>query len=222
MTDRATQTRKAFVQYLEQGLLLTNTPQLQSTSVALYRLLASGVPVTRRQLATTCGMPEGRIDRLLGEFAPSAVEFDADGAIAAFGGLSLAPTRHRFVAGGIELHTWCVLDALFLPEILDKPATLVTRCPASGLELTVELTARELHAIRPQAAVMSIVAPDRDACCDNLRGAFCDRVSLFRDRDAFEAWSRDRKDVACVSVSDAHRFARHRNASRYRDVKLRT
>ena len=67
---------------------------------------------------------------------------------------------------------------------------------------------------------MSILAPDRAACCANLRAAFCDRVNLFRDRQTFAAWSQDRAGSGCVSLSEAQLLARQRNAARYPDVKL--
>src|SRR5262249_60788868 len=139
----------------------------------------------------------------------------AAGAIVAFGGRSLTPQRHRFIAGGIQIHTWCVFDALFLPEILGQPAMLRTRCPASGAELVVALLPGALAEPRPPGAVMSIVAPDRSACCASIRHGFCDHVSLFRDEVTFAAWSRGRSDVSCVTLEEAQRLARTRNRQRY-------
>ena len=220
MTMRALDLRAAFVRYLEQGLLLANTPEIQRVSVALYRLLGRGLPATREALGAACGFPQERIGQLLKELPPTGLELDARGDVVAFGGLSLAPTHHRFVAGGVELHTWCVLDALFLPEILGKGAILVTHCPASGAELTVELSPGEVCAARPSGTVMSIIGPDREACCANLRNAFCDKVNLFRDAPTFAGWAGEREDVGCVTLSEAQEFARHRNALRYPDVDL--
>ena len=220
MTSCGLDAREAFVEYLNEGLLPANTPELQRMSVALYRLLGRGLPATREQLAIACRFSKEQIGQLLKEFPPTALEFDARGAVTAFWGLSLAPTRHRFVIGQVELHTWCVFDALFLPEILGKPGVLVTHCPASGTELAAELSPGELRAARPPDAVMSIVGPDRKACCDNLRKAFCDKVNLFRDSPTFAAWSRGREDIGCVTLEEAQLFARRRNALRYPDVKL--
>ena len=216
----AADTREAFVEYLEQGLLTLNTPEIQRASVALYRLLSRGAPVTTHQLAAACGLSHDSTGRLLAEFPATSLVRNMHGAVTAFGGLSLSPTPHRFIAGRVELHTWCVLDALFLPEILRTPATLMTRCPASGAELAADLLPESVQSARPSDMVMSILAPDRKACCTDLRTAFCDRVNLFRDRQAFATWARDRADVGCVSLSEAQLLARQRNAARYPDVEL--
>jgi alkylmercury lyase len=220
MTPCAVDTRDAFVRYLKEGPLPTNTPELQRVTVALYRLLGLGVPVTREQLGVACSLSQERIRQLLGEYPPTSLEWGGRGTVVAFGGLSLVPTHHRFVAGGVELHTWCVLDALFLPELLAKPAILMTRCPTSGAELTVELEPGEIRAARPSDAVMSIIAPDREACCDNLRRAFCNQVNLFKDSHAFVTWPQRREHMECVTLEEAQLLARQRNAFRYPDVKL--
>jgi alkylmercury lyase len=189
---RETETRGAFADYLKRRVPATNTLEMQRLSLALYRLLGSGTPTAREQLAAACSVPQDRIEPFLREFLPSAVALDDRGAIIAFSGLSLVPTHHRFAVDGTMLFTWCAFDALFLAEILGKPATLITQCPGSGAELTVELAPGELRGARPADCVLSIVTPDTKACCDNLRKAFCDHVNLFKDEQTFRAWSRVR------------------------------
>jgi alkylmercury lyase len=217
---RTVDTRSAFAAYLKERVPASNPPEMQQLSIALYRLLGRGAPATREELAAAAGLQLDRIEPFLREFLPSAVVIDDRGAVLAFGGLSLAPTHHRVVMGGTTLYTWCAFDALFLPEILGKSATLVTHCPASGAELTVELAPGAVRAARPSGCVVSIVTPDTKACCDNLRKAFCDHVNLFKDEQAFRAWSRDRREVGCVTLEEAQIFARQRNALRYRDIDL--
>jgi alkylmercury lyase len=219
--DRQTfDTREAFADYLERRVPATNPPEMQRLSVALYRLLGRGAPASRARLGAACGLSQERVQHLLHELTPSAVVLDERDAVIAFGGLSLVPTHHQFVLEGSKLYTWCVFDALFLPQILRKPAILVTRCPGSGAELTVELTPGGVHAARPSGCVMSTVAPETQACCDNLRASFCDHVNLFKDEQTFTAWARGRGDVGCLSLDDAVIFAHRRNALRYPDVDL--
>ena len=221
---RTSDGRDAFADYLRRRVLTENTPELQKLSVMLYRLLALGAPVARERLGIGCALPEPRIEQLLPEFPATNLEFDEHGQIIAFGGLSLVPTHHRFNLDepGLctsGLHTWCVFDALFLPEILGKPATLLTYCPGSGAKLAVELAPGRVRSASPSGCVMSIVTPDSSACCDNLRRAFCDHVSLFKDEQTFKAWSQGRLDVGSVTLQEAQLFARQRNALRYPDVE---
>ncbi|MEH2476532.1 alkylmercury lyase [Nitrobacteraceae bacterium AZCC 2161] len=220
MSSHATDIHAAFIDYLERGLLAVNTPELQRLSVTLYRLLARGAPLARAELALACELPEERLERQLSQLLPTSLETDDRGAVVAFGGLSLRPTRHQFVAAETKLYTWCVFDALFLPQILNKPATLVTRCPISQKELLVELTPGELRVAEPSDCVMSIVAPDHEECCSDLRKAFCDRVNLFADRAAVAQWSFGRDGTDWIPLAEAQLLARRRNELRYPAVAL--
>jgi alkylmercury lyase len=211
----AASVREQFVGYLRDGLLTAATPETQHLCLALYRLLGHGAPVSREALAAAMGLGRERVNELVDALPATSIERDPAGSVVAFGGLSLAPTRHRFIAGGIALNTWCVFDALFLPEILGVPATLQTRCPGSGDELMLALLPGALAEPHPADAVMSIIAPDRQACCASLRHGFCDHVSLFRDAAAFAAWAQGRAGMDCVSLAEAQRLARVRNRLRY-------
>jgi alkylmercury lyase len=215
--------RDAFAAYIGRRVLATSTAETQKLSVALYRSLGRGAPVAPGELARACELSLERVELLLHQFPPTTVAFDERGSVVAFSGLNLAPTSHLFRTAEAELYTWCVFDALFLTEILGKPATLVTHCPGSSAELTVEMTPGEVRSARPAGCVMSIVAPDDSACCNNLREArnvFCDHVNLFKDEQAFSVWSRGRRDVGLVTLQEAQLFARRRNTLRYPDIDL--
>jgi alkylmercury lyase len=212
-------TRNAFADYLKRRVLTTNTPETQRLSIALYRLLARGVPAGQKQLAAACNLSQDHVESFLRKFFPSAVVFDDRCAVIAFSGLSLAPTHHLFIMDEAKLYTWCAFDALFLPEILRKPAALITQCPGSGAELTVQLAPGQVRAA-PPGCVVSIVMPGTKSCRDNLRKAFCDHVNLFKDEQTFMIWSKGRQDVRCVTLGEAEVFARQRNALRYPDLDL--
>ncbi len=209
--------RDAFLDYFREGHFLSTSPHLIPLTLALYRLLGDGVPVRRGALAEKLSQPRAQVDALLNELPTSTIEFGAAGAITAFGGLSLTSANHEFKAGDKELYTWCVFDALFLPEILGKPARASTRCPATGEEIELEMTPEAIVSSRPSGPVMSIIAPDSAACCENLRGAFCNHINLFANERAFLDWAAGRADVAHVPLEEAHELAFQRNRIRYGD-----
>jgi len=74
--------------YIRTGLLDTDR-DTQHFAVALYRQLATGVPVSRQKLAALSSPEPARLESLISANSPSTVDYDADGAIVAFGGLSL-------------------------------------------------------------------------------------------------------------------------------------
>ena len=68
---------------------------------------------------------------------------------------------------------------------------------------------------------MSVVAPDAEACRDNLRGAFCSQVNLFDSAESFALWAKAHSGVAYVPLAEAFELARTRNSERYPDIDLR-
>ncbi len=103
-------------QYIRDGLLFFSGEEMQRLSVAIYRRLAAGRPAAMADLAKDLDLAPARVEALLEDYPVSGMDMDADGAVIACGGLCLAETAHKFEIDGRMLHTWCVLDALFLPR----------------------------------------------------------------------------------------------------------
>ncbi len=205
---------------LVDGYLPHNTPDMQRASVAIYRLLARGAPVDREALAAALDLSPAAAGALVARFPGSVRRLDRAGRLVAFIGLDLEPTDHRFEVGGRRLHVWCALDGLFLPELLGATARLITRCPATGAEIRVEIAPDGTASARPAAPAMSLVAPDGAACRRDLRGVFCRHVRLLRDAAAGAAWTAGRPDAAWVTLDAALDLARRRNAARFPDVEI--
>lgn len=197
------------------GLLSSHEAETSRLAVGIYRLLGRGAPVDLMTLARRLEMTSEDCRKAIGAIRPSAIDIDDDGRIVAFGGLSLAATAHRFRLADCELFTWCTFDAFFLPEILNQTAILETHCPVTKEAIVVDLAPTAVAAVSPQSAVMSMVAPERQAYVENLRGAFCSHVRLFRDPGAFESWAASRTDVAMLTLDAATELARERNRQRY-------
>lgn len=214
---RTEPTRGQFQEYIRQGHFLAGSPELVPMTLALYRQLAEGRPVKRAQLAEDLNLSFEQIGRLLDDLPASTIDTDERGDIVAFGGLSLVPANHVFKIDELELHTWCVFDALFLPQLLGRAATLLTYCPATNVRIEIALTPEIITWSEPTDPVMSIVAPDRDSCCENLRGAFCNHVNFFVGVEAFRTWAAGSPEVGHVTLDQAHALGRQRNFYRYGD-----
>lgn len=211
------ESQKDFRNYLREGHFLANSPELIPLTLALYRRLAKGQPVEPTLLASDLNLPCAHVNTLLRMLPTSTIDLDERGDILAFGGLSLIPANHVFRVDGMELYTWCVFDALFLPQLLGKPASLLTRCPTTDLQIEIGLDSSSVSWSQPVNPIMSIVAPDKVSCCENLRSAFCNHVNFFIDETVCGAWIDGRQEIGHVSLEEAHGLALLRNFYRYGD-----
>ena len=126
--------------------------------IPLLRLLVEGDPVTVEQLAAAAGRTLEEVRR--GLDAVPDTEYDDQGRIVGQG-LSLVPTPHRFTVAGEELYTWCALDTLIFPALLDRPARVESVSPASGEPIRVTVDpAAGVTRVAPATAMGSLVNPE--------------------------------------------------------------
>jgi alkylmercury lyase len=125
-------------------------------------------------------------------------------------GLSLNETPHRFTVNGQSLFTWCAVDTLFLPALLDQSASVESESPVSGTKVQLTVTPQRVEAVQPDSAVVSMVVLKPDAAdvssVEAIWGAFCHHIFFFATRQDAERWaaSRDNSDaIEILSLDEA-------------------
>ncbi|MQA03853.1 MAG: organomercurial lyase MerB [Streptosporangiales bacterium] len=170
----------------------------------LLRLLARGAPVALDDLATAAGRPPAEVRQAVAGWPDT--EYDHAGRIIGYG-ITLPPTPHRFTVAGHPLYTWCALDTLIFPAIIDQPADIESPCHATGapVRLTVDPTAG-ITRLDPATAVVSLVVPEQR--CDSVRAAFCNQVHFFATAAAAGDWVAKHPGMTVLPVADAYRLGR--------------
>ncbi len=135
----------------------------------LVRLLASGRPVAREHLATVLQMTAEQVAEVLAGLAD--IELDPNGNVVGWG-LTFVPTPHRFRVQGQTFYTWCALDALTYPALLQLTACVESSCPVSGAPVTLSITHAGVHDLAPASAIVSLVIPEQGSSCNGDRGSF--------------------------------------------------
>src|SRR5262249_11207943 len=78
--------------------------------------LRAGRPAPVTDLAGALRIDPSTAEAAVGDLAVRGVlERDSTGAVVGAHGLTLVTTRHRLVVDGVELYTWCALDAIGIP-----------------------------------------------------------------------------------------------------------
>jgi alkylmercury lyase len=164
---------------------------------ALLRALAHGEPLTPDDLATATGRDLTEIRT--GLTALSDTEYDKQGRIVGHG-ITLNPTPHQFEVDGRQLYTWCALDTLIFPAIIDRPAHITSPCHTTGTPVQVEVTPQRVVSVEPASAVVSILT---QAGGSPVRSAFCNHVHFFATPTAATPWLRTHPAAAVLAVHDA-------------------
>ncbi len=176
--------------------LLQVFPALDATqkklSLALYRELAHGAPVSPPSLA----------DRVEMRFL----------------GLTIAPMPHRMRVDGRELYAWCAWDTLFLPALLGTSVEVESSCRATGAPMRLTVTPRGVEWAEPTGLSVSFLLPEAEAMNANVITSFCHYVHFFSSREAAQPWLDEHPETFLLSLADAYEFGRRMNRYRYGGV----
>lgn len=168
---------------------------------ALLPLLAEGRPVTAADLAGAAGRPEAEVQQALSRHGD--LETDEQGRVVGYG-LTQRPTAHAFEVDGVRLYTWCAIDTLMFPTMLDRTAQVTSSCHTTGARVRLAVTPTGVSEFDPPGAVVSIVTPDAPA---SVRAAFCHQVHFFAGPEAAAPWLVKHPEAVVVGVQEAYRLA---------------
>lgn len=164
--------------------LPTLAPDHRRLGIAIYAVMAAGKAATVPALAAASALGEDAVARLL-ETLPTATT--AGGEVSAFLGLQRAPGAHRLSFETAALSTWCAWDTLFLPALLDRPATVASVCPVTGAPITLAVDPRAGVTGAPPATRLTFLADPAPFDGEVIAG-FCRWIHFVRDDAAAAAW----------------------------------
>ena len=150
---------------------------------AAFEELRYGRPADSASLAASVRVTRAEVLAELRRLAGSGrIELDDTLSVIGSQGLTLTSTVHRLVLAGVQLHTWCALDAIGIPAALRVDAEVDTVCGYCAQRLHVHVIDGEPHA-DSDLWVWLPAGP-----CDNLRADFCVHANLFCNPNHLQQW----------------------------------
>lgn len=213
-TDSTTRVDALVRSYDELDIPPKLAPQEARLLIGVWRALAEGAPVPPQrveEIAAGAGLTAQEAN----EFLKWMSEKDEAGSILGTMGLTLTDwSAIRFKVDGHELRTWCALDSLFLPPILNKTAEVEVPSAVSSEPVRLSIGPERVEGLDPAGAVMSTVVPsqaDRDGVqsVEEIWGIFCHHSLLFATRTEAESWAagKDGVDLFVLAIDEAYDLA---------------
>jgi len=172
--------------------------------VQLLRLLGQGQPVSAAQVGAALGMAEVAVTETF-ERLPD-IERDERGQVIGWG-LSLRATPHQFRINGHTLFTWCALDALTYPILLEQTAQVVSVCPITQRPIQLCVGPDGMSALDPATTMVSLIIPDTHPNACN-RASFCDQGHFFASPQAAATWQANHPEVRALPVEAIYQLGR--------------
>lgn len=171
--------------------------------ILIYRALAEGKPVTAAHLAHIAGVPLELTEAIFDQGKELGGEWDKDGRLLG-NVLTLIPTPHHFRVNGNDLYTWCAMDAVLLPGLLDRPAEVESVDPLTGQSIHLTITPDGIPSYRPAGTVLTIVLSEGDR--SGPHSPLCRQMHFFASRDSATTWLEDHPTATIMSVEEVHQF----------------
>ena len=170
----------------------------------LLRLLGQGQPVSAAQMGAALGISDIAVTETFQRMPD--IERDEIGQVVGWG-LSLQPTPHQFRINGHTLYTWCALDALTYPILLEQTAQVESICPITQTSIRLRVGPEGVSALDPATAMVSLSIPDTgpDAC---NRASFCNQGHFFASPEAAATWQADHTQARALTVEAVYQLGR--------------
>lgn len=189
----------------------------QRLSLALYRLLAAGNPVSVDALARAATLDPSAVDAVLSEWP--AVYRDDDGRVIGYWGLSIAKMRHQMRIDGRTHYAWCAWDTLFLPELLGGAARVESSCPVTNARIALSVTPDGVDC-EGEPPLVSFVVPDPQKSAHDVVSNFCHFIYFFSTGAVARDWSAAHPGTFLATLDEAWQLGRERNARTYPGLRL--
>jgi alkylmercury lyase len=170
----------------------------------LLRLLGQGQPVSAAQVGAALGISEIAVTETFQRLPD--IERDEIGQVVGWG-LSLRATPHQFHINGHTLYTWCALDALTYPILLEQTAQVESICPITQTPIQLRVGPEGVSTLDPATAMVSLTIPDThpDAC---NRASFCDQGYFFASPEAAATWQVNHPETRTLPVEAVYQLGR--------------
>ncbi len=212
MSDAAPELPEGLADFVQDGRLFHRADEgAQRVQLALYRLIAAGLPVDRGGLAQAVGRDPVEVAEILAAIPASNFLTDSGGQIVGFRGLGQVPTRHHLGFAGRRLFAWCAFDCLFLAALLGGAIEVASACPASGAEIRLTVTPEGVTAAGPETTVLSFVTPAPADMRAELREVFCANIHFFAGPEPAETWCANHPGARVLTLDQGFELARLRN-----------
>lgn len=199
--------------YAQLGIPGRYSPEVSRLLITMLREVAKGSPVNADrigQIAPKTGLSPDEAEAFL------SPERNADGNVIGLMGLTQNQAFGiKFTVDGVELRTWCALDSLFLPLLLNRPATVSALSALHREPVRFTVGPDGVKTQEPAAAVVSLVVPSVTARqgirrVEDIWMKFCHQIQFFTSPgEAGEwAWDKQNLELAQLSVPEAFELAK--------------
>ena len=167
----------------------------RDSTIKVHKELLKGKPITKEKCLSILNLSNAKSGNIL----EKAAEFDSEGNIVAFLGLSLIPTKHKLIIENKTFYTWCVIDAILFTEWLDVTSVVHSNDPIDNTPIELKIKGNQMISSNPYPLFVSWV--ESMNTCD-IRNSLCNHVSFFASNTTSNQWLKESPNGKVITIDD--------------------
>ena len=177
-------------------------------ALELYRQLGKGHPVNLEDLLVDKEISVEEAKEFLD--SSGGVFYNDDGNIVGFWGIALPKMAHKIITDKQILYGWCAWDALFIPQLLGKTATIESLSPTKEV-IKLKLSEQGDVLEGSEDVMVSFLEPDAGKMMENVVANFCHYIFLFKDKSSGEEWVKEHEGTFLLPLQDVISLSKEKN-----------
>jgi len=191
----------------------------QKISIQIYNQLAKGQPISVKNIADLSNLPSEKVKAIIDNWP--GVFYNEKNDIIGYWGITINKMGHRFKVNGSAVYTWCAWDALFIPQILQKTAEILSTDPVTGDEIQITVSPKGIVNLDPAGSVISFMIPTTEKIRSDVVNSFCHYLHFFGSRETANEWisqNEKKNELVILSLQEAYDIGRQKNEMQYKEL----
>lgn len=184
----------------------------QELSLSIYRKLATGQPVPKEVLAIDTTLSIKEIEDILGKWP--GVFYDND-QIIGYWGLAILKMTHTIKLENQDVYGWCAWDTLFIPQLLEKPATIISKDPVTKAKISFQIDKNGNLINDDTQTMVSMLIPDEEQIMEDVVTNFCHYIFFFINKNSGKKWVNEHEGTFLISLQHAIELSQMKNKLQY-------
>lgn len=192
--------------------LSADSASLRASQLILQEL-ARGKPLSVERAAEVSGQDIEAIQQSFDQAKKMGAEFNAQGELVG-NTLSLNPTPYHFQVNGNAIFTWCALDTIIIPGVIDATALVESKCYITGYPIQLIVTPDGVTEYSPETTVLSIFVPGLSPTetVDGLpvagpQSEVCSQMRFFQSCQVAEEALKSFPNIGILSIEESYQLA---------------
>ena len=124
---------------------------------------------------------------------------------------------HKIKIDNKILYGWCAWDTLFIPQVLNKSATVISKDHLTNQELIIKIDQDGSIVESVEGIQVSMLIADEKSITEDVVNSFCHYIHFFRNEENAHKWAEANEGTFIINLDEAIVLSQLKNRSQFKN-----